>query len=114
MRHRAAFARVLVNQPRLLLMDEPFGALDAITRVAMQRFLLELWQRERTTIVFVTHDMEEAALLGDRVCVMTGSPGRTRALIDVDLPRPRTIDDTETLAFVQIKKAIRHALEDES
>ncbi len=113
MRHRAAFARVLVNRPRLLLMDEPFGALDAITRVAMQRFLLDLWQRERTTIVFVTHDVEEAALLGDRVCVMSGSPGRTRAIIDVDLPRPRSIADTETLEFVRLKRRIREALEAE-
>ena len=111
MRHRAAFARVLVNRPRLLLMDEPFGALDAITRVAMQRFLLELWERERITIVFVTHDVEEAALLGDRVCVMTGSPGRTQALIDVDLPRPRRLEDTETLEFVRLKRQIREALE---
>ena len=113
MRHRAAFARVLVNQPRLLLMDEPFGALDAITRVAMQRFLLELWQRERITIVFVTHDVEEAALLGDRVCVMSGSPGRTRAEITIDLPRPRTVEDTDTLRFVQLKREIRQALEKE-
>lgn len=111
MRHRAAFARVLINEPKLLLMDEPFGALDAITRVAMQRFLLELWQRERITIVFVTHDVEEAALLGDRVCVMTGSPGQARLLLDVDLPRPRTIETTETLEFVRIKRQIREALE---
>ncbi len=113
MRHRAAFARVLVNQPTLLLMDEPFGALDAITRVAMQKFLLDLWQRDRITIVFVTHDVEEAALLGDRVCVMSGSPGRTQAIIDIDLPRPRTIEDTETLEFVRLKKQIRQALESE-
>ena len=111
MRHRAAFARVLINKPKLLLMDEPFGALDAITRVAMQRFLLDLWQRERITIVFVTHDVEEAALLGDRVCVMTGSPGRARLQLTVDLPRPRTIETTETLEFVRIKRQIREALE---
>jgi NitT/TauT family transport system ATP-binding protein len=77
----------------------------------MQRFLLDLWQTARITIVFVTHDVEEAALLGDRVCVMTGSPGRTQALIDVDLPRPRTIEDTETLEFVRLKRRIREALE---
>ena len=112
MRHRAAFARVLINKPKLLLMDEPFGALDAITRVAMQKFLLELWQRERITIVFVTHDVEEAALLGDRVCVMTGSPGRARLVLDVDLPRPRTIETTETLEFVRFKRQIREALEE--
>jgi NitT/TauT family transport system ATP-binding protein len=113
MRHRAAFARVLINKPRLLLMDEPFAALDAITRVAMQRFLLNLWQRERITIVFVTHDVEEAALLGDRVCVMSGSPGRTRATIDIDLPRPRSVEDTETIEFVRLKRQIREALEGE-
>jgi NitT/TauT family transport system ATP-binding protein len=111
MRHRAAFARVLINRPRLLLMDEPFGALDAITRAGMQRFLLHLWQRSPTTIVFVTHDVEEAALLGDRVCVMSSGPGRIKDVIEVDLPRPRTVEDTETLEFVAIKRRIRAALD---
>jgi ABC-type nitrate/sulfonate/bicarbonate transport system ATPase subunit len=111
MRHRAAFARVLVNKPRLLLMDEPFGALDAITRVAMQRFLLHLWERDRITIVFVTHDVEEAVLLGDRICVMSGTPGRTRATFDVDLPRPRNLEITDTLEFVHLKRQVREALE---
>ncbi|MBW8485593.1 ABC transporter ATP-binding protein [Actinomadura parmotrematis] len=111
MRHRAAFARVLINRPRVLLMDEPFGALDAITRATMQRFLLELWQEHRTTIVFVTHDVEEATLLGDRVAVLSGPPGGTKAVIDIDLPRPRSYDDTETLAFVQAKRRIREVLE---
>ncbi|MCW2848771.1 MAG: transporter related protein [Marmoricola sp.] len=111
MRHRAAFARVLVNQPRLLLMDEPFGALDAITRAAMQRFLLELWERDRMTVVFVTHDVEEAVLLGDRICVMSGSPGRTRAVFDVDLPRPRDLEMTDTLEFVHLKRQVRESLE---
>jgi ABC-type nitrate/sulfonate/bicarbonate transport system ATPase subunit len=111
MRHRAAFARVLVNQPRLLLMDEPFGALDAITRVAMQRFLLHLWERDRMTVVFVTHDVEEAVLLGDRICVMSGTPGRTRAVFDVDLPRPRELELTDTLEFVHLKRQVREALE---
>ncbi|WP_019630160.1 ABC transporter ATP-binding protein [Actinomadura atramentaria] len=111
MRHRAAFARVLVNRPGVLLMDEPFGALDAITRAAMQRFLLDLWQERRTTIVFVTHDVEEAALLGDRVCVMSAPPGGTKDVLDVDLPRPRSYEDTETLEFVQAKRRIREVLE---
>jgi ABC-type nitrate/sulfonate/bicarbonate transport system ATPase subunit len=111
MRHRAAFARVLVNRPRLLLMDEPFGALDAITRVAMQRFLLQLWERDRTTIVFVTHDVEEAVLLGDRICVMSGSPGRIRATFPVDLPRPRDVAVTETVEFASLKRQVREALE---
>ena len=111
MRHRAAFARVLVNRPRLLLMDEPFGALDAITRVAMQRFLLHLWERDRMTVVFVTHDVEEAVLLGDRICVMSGSPGRTRAVFDVDLPRPRELEITDTVEFARLKRQVREALE---
>jgi ABC-type nitrate/sulfonate/bicarbonate transport system ATPase subunit len=111
MRHRAAFARVLVNRPRLLLMDEPFGALDAITRAAMQRFLLHLWERDRMTVVFVTHDVEEAVLLGDRICVMSGTPGRTRAVFDVDLPRPRDLELTDTLEFVHLKRQVREALE---
>ncbi|GGF49717.1 ABC transporter ATP-binding protein [Marmoricola endophyticus] len=111
MRHRAAFARVLVNRPRLLLMDEPFGALDAITRVAMQRFLLQLWERDRMTVVFVTHDVEEAVLLGDRICVMSGTPGRTRAVFDVDLPRPRELELTDTVEFAHLKRQVREALE---
>jgi NitT/TauT family transport system ATP-binding protein len=114
MRHRAAFARVLINRPRLLLMDEPFGALDAITRAAMQRFLLHLWERDRMTVVFVTHDVEEAVLLGDRICVMTGTPGRARATFDVDLPRPRGLELTDTVEFAHLKRQVREALEEES
>ena len=114
MRHRAAFARVLVNRPRLLLMDEPFGALDAITRASMQRFLLQLWERDRMTVVFVTHDVEEAVLLGDRICVMTGTPGRTRAVFDVDLPRPRDLEITDTVEFAHLKRQVREALEAEA
>jgi len=111
MRHRAAFARVLVNRPRLLLMDEPFGALDAITRHAMQRFLLELWERDRMTVVFVTHDVEEAVLLGDRICVMTGTPGRTRAVFEVLFARPRDLEITDTVEFAHLKRQVREALE---
>jgi NitT/TauT family transport system ATP-binding protein len=111
MRHRAAFARVLINHPGVLLMDEPFGALDAITRAGMQRFLLELWQRHRMTIVFVTHDVEEATLLSDRVAVLSGRPGRTKEVVDIPLPRPRAYEDTETLEFVTAKRRIREVLE---
>jgi NitT/TauT family transport system ATP-binding protein len=111
MRHRVALARVLINRPRLLLMDEPFAALDAITRAAMQQFLLRLWQEDGTTIVFVTHDVEEATLLADRVHVMSAGPGRVKATLDVDLPRPRGIEDTETLEFVRLKRRIRAELD---
>ncbi|RKS75302.1 NitT/TauT family transport system ATP-binding protein/sulfonate transport system ATP-binding protein [Motilibacter peucedani] len=113
MRHRAAFARVLINKPKLLLMDEPFAALDAITRAAMQRFLLDLWQVQRTTIVFVTHDVEEAVLLSDRVVVMSGSPGHSRAEFPVELPRPRSYEDADTLEFVAAKRRIRSVLNTE-
>ena len=76
MQHRAAFARAMVTRPSLLLMDEPFGALDAFTRLRMHEFLLAMWERYRITIIFVTHDIEEAVLLGDRVAVMGGRPRR--------------------------------------
>ena len=74
MQHRAAFARAMVTRPSVLLMDEPFGALDAITRMRMHEFLLRMWERYRITILFVTHDIEEAVMLGDRVAVMGGRP----------------------------------------
>jgi len=89
MQHRAAFARAMVTRPSVLLMDEPFGALDAITRVRMHEFLLRMWERYRITILFVTHDIEEAVMLGDRVAVMGGRPPGIREVIDVPLRRPR-------------------------
>ena len=89
MQHRAAFARAMVTRPSLLLMDEPFGALDAITRLRMHEFLLRMWEQYRITIIFVTHDIEEAVLLGDRVAVMGGRPPGIREVIDVPLaPAP--------------------------
>ena len=96
MQHRAAFARAMVTRPSLLLMDEPFGALDAITRVRMHEFLLRMWERYRITIIFVTHDIEEAVMLGDRVAVMGGRPPGIREVIDVPLHRPRHAADVDT------------------
>jgi NitT/TauT family transport system ATP-binding protein len=110
MRHRAAFARALINRPRVLLMDEPFAALDAITRESMQNFLLELWERERTTILFVTHDVEEAALLSDRVCVMSGRPGRIVATEEIALGRPRDEVLRDTTEFVALRRKLRERL----
>jgi len=90
MKQRVALARALVESPDLILMDEPFAALDFQTRVLMQRFLLDVWQEFKATIVFVTHHIDEAVLLADRVLVMSASPGRIIDEVTVDLPRPRS------------------------
>ena len=89
MAQRAAIARALVTAPRLLLLDEPLGALDALTRVHVQNELQRIWMAQRSTMVMVTHDVEEALYLGDRVIVMSPNPGRIRRIVDVDLPHPR-------------------------
>jgi NitT/TauT family transport system ATP-binding protein len=89
MKQRVALARTLAYQPEVLLMDEPFGALDAHTRTRLQNDLLNIWERDRKTVLFVTHSVEEAVFLSDRVVMMTRSPGRIRQIIDIDLPRPR-------------------------
>ena len=92
MQQRAGLARALAVSPAILLMDEPFGAVDAQTRQLLQEELLELWQRERKTVIFITHSMDEAVYLSDRVVVMTPRPGRVAELLDVPLPRPRIAD----------------------
>lgn len=89
MKQRVAIARALVNHPRALLMDEPFGALDAQTRNTMQSELLRIWQEEKQTVVFVTHSVDEAIYLADRIVIMSARPGRIKDIIDIDLPRPR-------------------------
>ncbi|MBI4967407.1 MAG: ABC transporter ATP-binding protein [Rhodospirillales bacterium] len=89
MKQRVAIARTLAYDPAILLMDEPFGALDAHTRTKLQNELLSIWERDRKTVLFVTHSVEEAVYLSDRVMVMTPSPGRQKAVFDIDLPRPR-------------------------
>jgi NitT/TauT family transport system ATP-binding protein len=106
MKQRVAIARALANDPEVLLMDEPFGALDALTRAAAQRFLTEIWEQDRRTIAFVTHDIDEAIFLGDTVFVMTPRPGRLRETIRIDLPRPRTLDDLGTPRFGKFKQQI--------
>jgi NitT/TauT family transport system ATP-binding protein len=89
MKQRVAIARTLAYRPSILLMDEPFGALDAHTRTGMQNELLDIWERDRKTVLFVTHSVEEAVFLSDRVVVLTRAPGRVKQVIDIDLPRPR-------------------------
>ncbi|WP_245822387.1 ABC transporter ATP-binding protein [Brachybacterium avium] len=90
MKQRCAIARAYAMNPSILLMDEPFGALDALTRVRMQEHLLQTWEQEKRTIMFITHDVDEAAFLANRVVVMAARPGRIDRIIDVDLPYPRT------------------------
>jgi NitT/TauT family transport system ATP-binding protein len=106
MRQRVGIARALVMQPSALLMDEPFGALDAQTRLSMQQLLLDVWQRLKVTVLFVTHDIDEAILLADRVCVMTARPGRITRDIPITLRRPRSIDDLTNRDFMHFKAEI--------
>jgi NitT/TauT family transport system ATP-binding protein len=104
MQQRAEIARALINQPRVMLMDEPFAALDAQTRFMMQELLLEVWARVRTSIVFVTHDIDEAIFLADRIFVMSSRPGRIREVVPVPFPRPRAESLTTTTPFVALKR----------
>ncbi|MBL8376715.1 MAG: ABC transporter ATP-binding protein [Burkholderiales bacterium] len=106
MKQRVGIARVLVMQPRVLLMDEPFGALDAQTRLTMQDLLLKVWQQLKKTVIFVTHDIDEAILLADTIYVMSARPGRIASRIPVDLPRPRNLDTLTDAHFNDFKKRI--------
>jgi NitT/TauT family transport system ATP-binding protein len=103
MQQRTAIARALANGPKILLLDEPFGALDNQTRALMQELLLGIWERERTTVLFVTHDIEEAVFLASRVVVMTARPGRIKADVAVDLPHPRHYTLKTSPEFSQLK-----------
>ncbi len=110
MQQRVALARALVMQPRVLLMDEPFAALDAQTRHNMQRFLLELWEKIQATVLFITHDIDEAILLGDRVVVMGARPGRIVLEQSVPLSRPRQWEMSLEPAFIDLKRQALHIL----
>ena len=103
MKQRVAIARALVNQPRILLMDEPFGALDAQTRCKMQTHLLEIWRNIDITIVFITHDLDEAIFLADRILVLKAHPGEVMELIEVPVPRPRSVEQLFSPEFLATK-----------
>ncbi len=118
MKQRVAIARTLAYNPAVLLMDEPFGALDAHTRTRLQNDLLNIWERDRKTVLFVTHSVEEAVFLSDKVVVMKRSPGRIKVVVDIDLPRPRKraellLDARYQKYVVDIEKLIDDTGEDE-
>lgn len=113
MKQRVALARALANDPDVLLMDEPFGALDSQTRGTMQKLLLRVWEHTQKTVLFVTHDIDEAILLGDRVVVMTARPGRIKAEIPVRFERPRSMDLVLEPEFIALKRRILGLLHDE-
>lgn len=114
MRQRVGIARVLIMEPQVLLMDEPFGSLDAQTRTLMQELLLALWERHHQTVLFITHDIEEAVLLADRVCVMTARPGRIKKSIEVRMPRPRSIELTTSPEFNALRREVLELIRQES
>ncbi len=114
MKQRVAIARTLATNPDILLMDEPFGALDAQTRSSLQEELLSIWSGRRKTVLFVTHDVHEAALLSDRIIVMTARPGRIKAVIDVKLPRPRDDEVTRSREFADICHEVWQLVRDEA
>lgn len=114
MRQRVSIARAFANDPHILLMDEPFSALDAQNKVLLQEELLRIWEETRKTVVFITHSVEEAVLMGDRIMVMTAQPGRVKTIVPVDLPRPRDfIALQNTPAYGETVHAIWSSLRDE-
>ncbi|MDE1167219.1 MAG: ABC transporter ATP-binding protein [Pseudomonas sp.] len=112
MMQRVAIARALANDPQILLMDEPFGALDSQTRLQMQQLLLKVWEHSKKTVLFVTHDIDEAILLGDRIFVMGARPGRIKEVLDVPIGRPRNLDMVMDPEFIRMKRNIFHLLHD--
>jgi NitT/TauT family transport system ATP-binding protein len=113
MKQRVAIARALANEPKVMLMDEPFGALDALTRELLQHELLRIWQETQCTVLFVTHSINEAVYLSDRVVVMSKRPGRIMATLTIDIPRPRTRAVLTTPEFVSYEQTLRKLIWEE-
>ena len=114
MQQRVGLARVLVNRPRAMLMDEPFSSLDAQTRLMMQELLSHVWHEYGMTVLFVTHDIDEAIYLGSRVAILTRRPGRLKTLLEIDLPRPRTADMIVSERFVELKRTCMDLMREET
>jgi len=114
MQQRTAIARALANDPKILLLDEPFGALDTQTRSLMQELLLRIWENDRKTVLFVTHDIDEAVFMANRVVVMTARPGRIKAVVDVALARPRHYTVKTTPEFAALKARLTDEIRAES
>jgi NitT/TauT family transport system ATP-binding protein len=114
MKQRVGIVRALATSPQVLLMDEPFGALDAQTRVVMQEILTNMWQKFRISVMFITHDIDEAIFLSDRIYVMTARPGRIKAEIKVPLPRPRTMEMTSSAPFLALVQQLKSLIREES
>jgi NitT/TauT family transport system ATP-binding protein len=110
MKQRVAIARALANRPRVLLMDEPFGALDAQTRCQMQAYLLQIWRQVDVTILFITHDLDEAIYLSDRVLVLGANPGHVEEIIEVAVPRPRDPDQFISPVFLAAKQRLEELI----
>lgn len=110
MKQRVAIVRALANQPRILLMDEPFGALDAQTRTRMQTHLLEIWRKINITIIFITHDLDEAIFLADRILVLSAHPGRVAEMIEVPVPHPRRFDQCTTPEFMATRARLEELI----
>ncbi len=111
MKQRVAIGRTLANDPKVILMDEPFGSLDSQTRTKMQEFLIKLWEKEHKTIVFVTHDIDEALLLADKIYIISKKSGNISICLNIHFNRPRKLEIKNTLKFMKLKNKIIHLME---
>ncbi len=114
MRRRVEIARAVINDPKVLLLDEPFRALDALTKLMVHQFLLDVYDKTKKTIFFITHDLDEAIFLGSKVYIMTTRPARIKKILDIDLPRPRSFRDTSSSSFFRLKEECYDAVHEEA